>query len=135
MHLVKRLDEMADHVKDAARALILLLGAKVVREMWEHFAETTKVLVSCATTLHEAIDKLGTNPPEAMELAKQIDEYESIVDEKYLIGKELLLKHSNKMDVATILLLKDIIEEMEHIADACDHVADYIRILTVARET
>jgi hypothetical protein len=135
MHLVKRLDEMADHVKDAARAVILLLEAKVVREMWEHFAETTKVLVSCATTLREAIIKLGTSPPGAMELAKQIDEYEGIVDEKYLIGKELLLKHSNKMDAATIMLLKDLIEEMEHVADACDHTADYIRILTVATET
>jgi predicted phosphate transport protein (TIGR00153 family) len=134
MHLVKRLDEMADHVKDASRAVVLLLDAKVVKEMWKQLAETAKDLVACATTLRNAIEKLGTNPPRAMELAKKIDAIESRVDEKYLEAKALLLKHSNKMDAATILLLKDLIEEMEHVADACDDTADYVRILTVARE-
>jgi predicted phosphate transport protein (TIGR00153 family) len=135
MHLVKRLDEMADHVKDASRAVFVLLDAKVVKELWKQFAETAKDLVACATTLRNAIEKLGTNPPEALKLAKKIDEIEQRVDEKYLVEKALLLKHSNKMDAATILLLKDLIEEMEHVADACDDTGDYVRILTVARET
>lgn len=135
MHLVKRLDDMADHVKDAARAVLLLLEAKVPREMWEHFVETSEDLVACASTLRKAIEKLGTNPPEAMELAKKIDEIEGRVDEKYLKAKKLLLKNSNKMDAATISLVKDLIEEMEHVADSCDDIADYVRILTVARET
>jgi len=135
MHLVKRLDEMADHVKDGARAVSLLLEAKVVKEMWEQFATTSKDLVACATTLRKAIEKLGTNPSEAMKLAKQIDEIENRVDEDYLRSKALLLKYSNKMNAATILLLKDLIEEMEHVADSCDDTADYVRILTVGRET
>ena len=134
MHLVKRLDEMADHVKDASRAVVLLLDAKVVKELWKQFAETAKDLVACATTLRNAIEKLGTDPPKAMELAKQIDEIEGRVDEKYLKSKALLLKYSNEMNAATIVILKDLIEEMEHVADACDDTADYVRILTVARE-
>jgi predicted phosphate transport protein (TIGR00153 family) len=134
MHLVKRLDEMADHVKDASRAVVLLLDAKVIKEMWEQFAETAEDLVACATTLRNAIEKLGTDPPRAMELAKKIDEIEGRVDEKYLKSRALLLKHSNKMDAATIVLLKDLIEEMEHVADTCDDTADYVRILTVTRE-
>ena len=134
MHLVKRLDEMADHVKDASRAVVLLLDAKVVKEMWKQFAETAKDLVAGATTLRNAIEKLGTDPPGAMKLAKQIDEIEGRVDEKYLKSKALLLKHSNKMDAATTMILKDLIEEMEHVADACDDTADYVRILTVTRE-
>ena len=134
MHLVKRLDEMADHVKDASRAVVILLDAKVLKEMWEHFAETAKDLVECATTLRNAIEKLGTDPPRAMKLAKQIDEIEGRVDEKYLKAKALLIKNSNKMDAATIVVLKDLIEEMEHVADACDDTADYVRILTVTRE-
>jgi predicted phosphate transport protein (TIGR00153 family) len=135
MHLVKRLDEMADHVKDAARAVILLLDAKVVREMWEQFAETSKDLVDCATTLRKAIEKLGTNPIEAMELAKKIDAIEGRVDEKYLKSRATLLRRSDDMNAATIYLLRDLIEEMEHVADSCDDTADYVRILTVARET
>ena len=134
MHLVKRLDQMADHVKDASRAVILLLEAEVPKEMWKQFAKTAKDLVDGATTLRKAIENLGTNPAKAMELAKQIDKIEQQVDEKYLKSKAMLLKYSKETDAATILLLKDLIEEMEHVADACDDTADYVRILTVSRE-
>ena len=135
MHLVKRLDEMADHVKDASRAVIILLEAEVPKEMWEQFALTAKDLVVCATTLRKAIEHLGTEPEKAMELAKQIDKIEGQVDEKYVKSKAMLLKHSKDTDAATIMLLKDLIEEMEHVADSCDDTADYVRILTVSRET
>jgi len=134
MHLVKRLDQLADHVKDASRAVVLLLEAEVPKEMWKQFAETAKDLVVCATTLRKAIENLGTNPAKAMELAKQIDAIEGKVDEKYLTSKAMLLKYSKETDAATILLLKDLIEEMEHVADSCDDTADYVRILTVSRE-
>jgi len=134
MHLVKRLDEMADHVKDASRAVILLLEAVVPKEIWKQFAKTAKDLVECATTLRKAIENLGTDPVKAMELAKQIDKIESQVDKKTLKSKALLLKYSKETDTATIVLLKDLIEEMEHVADACDDTADYVRILTVTRE-
>ncbi len=134
MHLVKRLDQMADHVKDASRSVVLLLEAEVPNLMWNQFAQTAKDLVECATTLRKAIEQLGTDPANAMELAKQIDEIEGKVDEKYLKSKAMLLKHSKEMDAATIMLLKDLIEEMEHVADACDDTADYVRVLTVSRE-
>jgi predicted phosphate transport protein (TIGR00153 family) len=135
MHLVKRLDEMADHVKDASRAVILLLEVKVPREMWEQFVLTASDLVECATTLRKAIEQLGIDPDKAMELAKQIDAIEGKVDEKYLTSKAMLLRYSKETDAATILLLKDLIEEMEHVADSCDDTADYVRILTVSRES
>ncbi|MCW4015899.1 MAG: DUF47 family protein [Candidatus Bathyarchaeota archaeon] len=134
MHLVKRLDQMADHVKDASRAVILLLEAQVPKDMWKQFAETAKELVDCATTLRKSIEQLGTDPAKAMELAKQIDVIEGKVDKKYLKSKAMLLEYSKETDAATILLLKDLIEEMEHVADACDDTADYVRILTVSRD-
>jgi len=135
MHLVKRLDQMADHVKDASRAVVVLLEAIVPKEMWKQFSETAKELVVCATTLRKAIEQLGVNPEKAMSLAKQIDEIEGKVDEHYIKSKAMLLQYSKETDAATILLLKDLIEEMEHVADACDDTADYVRILTVSRES
>jgi len=135
MHLVKRLDVMADHVKDSGRSVIVLLEAKVVREIWEQFVEIAKDLVACSTILRKALDMLGTNPLEARELSKKVDEVESMVDEKYLKTKALLLKHADRMDSATLMLLRDLLESMEHVADSCDDTADYIRILTVTRET
>ena len=134
MYLVKTLDQMADHVKDASRAVILLLEAEVPKEMWKQCAEIAKELVVGATTLRKAIEQLGTDPVKAMELAKKIDKIEGKVDEKYLTSKAMLLKHSAETDAATIMILNDLIEEMEHVADACDDTADYVRILTFTRE-
>jgi uncharacterized protein Yka (UPF0111/DUF47 family) len=103
--------------------------------MWKQFAETAKELVNIATALRKAIEQLGGDSSKAMKLAKQIDKIEGKVDEKYLKSKAMLLKYSKETDAATILLLKDLIEEMEHVADACDDTADYVRILTVSRES
>jgi len=134
MHLVKRLDVMADHVKDSARSVLVLLEAKVVKDVWKKFAEIARDLVTIATTLRNAIEKLGVSPSEAMRLAKSIDEIEGRVDEKYVEVKALLLQNSDKMNAATLLFLKDLVESMECVADSADDTADYVRILAVARE-
>jgi len=135
MHLVKRLDVMADQVKDSARTVMVLLDAKVLREMWEQFVGISKDLVVCATTLREAIEKLGTDPSEVRGLTKKIDKIEARVDQKYLETKSLFIKYTDKMDSATLMMLKDLLESMEEVADSCDDTADYVRILAVARET
>ena len=71
MHLVKRLDQMADHVKDASRAVILLLEANRSKGNVETVCpKPPKSLVDCATTLRKAIEKLGMNPEKAMDLSK-----------------------------------------------------------------
>jgi len=133
LHLVKRLDVMADLVKDSARSVMVLLEAKVLRELWKKFLEISKDLVACATTLRKAIETLGTESAEANELAKKIDEIEQKVDEKCLETKSLLIKYTDKMDCVTLMLLKDLLESMENVADTCDDTADYVRILTVVR--
>jgi len=135
MHLVKRLDVMADHVKDSGRSVVVLLEAKVMKEIWEQFVEIAKDLVVCSTSLRKALDKLGTNLPEARELSKKVDEIEHMVDEKYLKTKGILLKYADRMDSATLMLLSDLLESMENVADSCCDTSDYVRILTVARET
>jgi len=135
MHLVKRLDVMADHVKDSARSVLVLLEAKVVKDIWGKLAEMARDLVKMATTLRSAIEKVGVNPSEAVELAKSLDAIEGHVDEKYVETKALLLKNSDRMNAATLLFLKDLVESMECVADCADDTADYVRILAVARET
>ncbi|HDI12310.1 MAG TPA: DUF47 family protein [Candidatus Bathyarchaeota archaeon] len=131
LHLVKRLDVMADHVKDSARNLLILLDEKVPMEIWDSYAEITKDLVESATTLRRALEKLGVNPPEARKLAKQIDKIEGRVDDKYLKAKWLLLQQKD-LSAATILILKDLLELLEQIADTSCDTADYIRVLTVS---
>ncbi len=135
MHLVKRLDVMADFVKDSARTLLILTQAEIPKEIWNLYVDVAKDLVECASTLRKSIEKLETNLAEARALSEKVDQVESKVDEKYLKMKGLLLKHSRKIDPAALLMLRDLIEDMEEVADSCDDTADYVRILTVTRET
>lgn len=134
MHLVKRLDEMADHVKDAARSVDMILKTKIPEIFWKPLVCIATKLVECAKILRRAIEALGTNPPEAKRLAITIDKIEGEIDEKYQEIKELLLQHSDEMTAATVLFLRDLAEEMEHVADSCDDTADYVRILASTRE-
>jgi predicted phosphate transport protein (TIGR00153 family) len=134
MHLVKRLDEMADHVKDAARSLNLLLETNIPKSFWDPLVDVATKLVEITRILRKAIEALGANPSEARKLAITIDKIEGEIDDKYQEIKTLLLEHSNKMSAATVLFLRDLAEEMEHVADSCDDTADYVRILAATRE-
>jgi len=133
MHLVKSLDEMADHVKDGARDAELLLDSAIPKVFWERLLSISNHLVNEANTLRKAVEALGTDTAMAIELAKQIDEIEGKVDEEYMETKGMFLAHIGEIDPASFLFLRDIIEELEHVADACDDTADYVRILAVAR--
>ncbi len=131
LHLVKRLDVLADHVKDSARNVLILLDEKVPDEIWSSYTNITEDLVKCATTLRKALEKLGVNPAKAMELAKEVDVIEGRVDDKYLKAKWLLLQQK-ELKAPTIIVLKDLLDLLEQIADTCCDTADYIRVLTVS---
>jgi predicted phosphate transport protein (TIGR00153 family) len=134
MHLVKRLDVMADHVKDSGRNVLLLLEINVPKDLWNAYAEMAKDLVECAKVLRASIEKLGSNPAEARALSQKVDDVEKRVDEKHLRIKGLLLKSDKEVTPSTLLMLKDLVESMEQVADNCDDTADYVRVLTITRE-
>jgi len=134
MHLVKRLDTMADHVKDAGRSLKLLLESQMPKEVWSELVDITRDLVEESATLRKSIEKLGVDAVEVRALAKKVDDVETRVDERYLKVKGMLLNHGRDMDAGTLLILRDLLQSLEEVADSCDDTADYVRILTVTRE-
>jgi len=134
MHLVKRLDVMADHVKDSGRNVLLLLEISIPRELWNAYAEMAKDLVECAKALRASIEKLGSDPVEARTLSQKVDDVEKRVDDKNLKIKGLLLKSDKEVNPSTLFILKDLVESMEEVADSCDDTADYVRVLTITRE-
>lgn len=131
MHIVKRLDVMADQVKDSARNLKLLLGEEIPTEIWNTNTKIAETLVKEAELLGSTIETLSIAPPEATELAKKVDEQENIVDDEYLKAKAMLSGYAKKLNFATMLVVKDLLECMEQIADTCADTADYIRVLAV----
>ena len=135
MHLVKRLDVMADHVKDSGRHVLLLLEINIPTTLWNAYVEMAKDLVDCAKALRASIEKLGTDPLEARRLSEKVDEFEKHADEKNLHIKTLLLKSDKDVAPSALFVLKDLVESMEEVADSCDDTADYVRVLTITRES
>jgi predicted phosphate transport protein (TIGR00153 family) len=132
MHLVKRLDVMADHVKDSARNVLVLIDLIVPKELWIGFEKMSIGLVKCAAVLKESLGYLGENPTKARESSLNVEKEENKVDQQFLKIKSLLLKYGEKVNPAILLILKDLLDSMEEAADSCADTGDYIRLLTVS---
>lgn len=127
--LIERLDRMADHVKDSARSVIVLMASKVPQEVLDEYVGVAMNLKECATALGECIGMLGADPLKTRELAEKVDLFEGKVDEGYVKVKSLLIKYSKDIDVAVLIELRDLLDHMEDSADLCADTADYIRVL------
>jgi hypothetical protein len=129
LHLVKRLDTLADHVKDAARCMEMLGGTRLPQEMYEKTVHMTSLLVDCAQALRGCIEKITAAPAEAIIGAQKVEEIEHVIDEDYLKTKALFIKYGEKMNVGAMVIFDDLIEFLEQAADQCADTADYILIL------
>src|SRR4030043_2380209 len=76
LHLVKRLDTLADHTKDAARCLEMLGEAELPQELSQKTVFMTTKLVETPQTRPGRMEKIALNPAEAIEQAKKVGEIE-----------------------------------------------------------
>ena len=83
----------------------------------------------------QVVHHLGSDPTEAMSLARWIDEVEKKVDKKHLQIKGLMLKSEKEVAPSALIMLKDLVESMEQVADYCDDTADYVRVLAIVRKS
>lgn len=132
MNLVKNLDKTADHVKDSARNVLVLLDAEIPKEIWEAYHDMATGIVSTAAVLRESLKSLGEDNSRARAMSERVEEEENKVDKKYLKIKSLLLNYGRKLNPATLILLKDLLDSMEEATDRCADTGDYIRVLTVS---
>jgi predicted phosphate transport protein (TIGR00153 family) len=130
LHLVKRLDTLADHTKDAARCLQMLGDAKIPEELCEKTVYMTSKLVDTAQTLRFSIEKISSNPSEAIAEAKKVEDIEHDLDTEYLKAKSLFVKYGDKINCGAMVIFDDLIEFIEHAADMCADTADYIVVLS-----
>jgi predicted phosphate transport protein (TIGR00153 family) len=132
LHLVKRLDMFADHVKDAARCIKMLGNSRIPDELWEKAVHITSTLVDCATALRGSIKNISANPVEALKGAKKVEEIEAEIDGEYLETKSLFIKCAEQMNSGALIIFDDMVEFLEEAADMCADTADYIVTLASA---
>jgi len=132
MNLVKNLDKTADHIKDSARNVLVLLNIDVPKEMWEAYHDMASGIVNTAAVLRESLKSLGEDNSRARAMSERVEEEENKVDKKYLKIKSLLLEYGRKLNPSTLIILKDLLDSMEEATDRCADTGDYIRVLTVS---
>jgi len=130
LHLVKRLDTLADHTKDAARCLEMLGDAKIPAELCQKTVFMTGKLVEAAQTLRGGIEKISPNPAEAILEAQKVQHIEHDLDTEYLKTKALFVKYGDEINCGAMVIFDDLIEFIEHASDMCADTADYIVILS-----
>lgn len=130
MHLVKRLDTLADHVKDAARCAKMLADSEIPKELWEKTVHMVSTLAECAQALRGSIEKIAVNSAAAIKGAKKVEQIEGKIDEEYLETKSLFVKYGDQINSGTMVIFDDLVEFIEHAADMCADTADYIVILS-----
>ncbi len=129
LHLVKRLDTLADHVKDAARCMEMLAETRLPKELYEGTVHMTSLLVDCAHALRGCIEKITVAPVEAMQGAQKVEEIEHQIDDDYVKTKASFVKHGEQMNIGAMVVFDDLIEFIEQAADMCADTADYIVVL------
>ncbi|MCS7114818.1 MAG: DUF47 family protein [Nitrososphaerota archaeon] len=130
LHLVKRLDTLADHVKDAARCLEILQDVQIPQELIQNTLQMTSTLVECTSALRTSIEKISSAPAEAIKHSAKVEEIENKIDNKYINMKKLLLTHGKQMNLGAIIIFDNLIEFIEQAADMCADTADYITTLS-----
>lgn len=129
MHVVKRLDTLADHVKDAARCVKMLADSQLPKELWEKTAHIVSTLVECALALRGSIEKIAVDSAAAIRGAEKVEQIEDKIDEEYLKIKSLFVKYGDQVNCGAMVIFDDLVEFIEYAADMCADTADYIVIL------
>jgi len=130
LHLVKRADTLADHTKDVARCLEMLAEVKIPQELSGKAVLMTGRLVDMVNILRSSVEKISTNPTQAINEAKRVEEIEHIIDDEYLKGKGLFVKYGVTMNKGALIIFDDLMEYLENAADMCADTADYIYVLS-----
>ena len=130
LHLVKRLDTLADHTKDAARCIEMLGETEIPEELTQKTVLMTSKLVETAQTLQISIERISSNPLDAIVQAKKVGEIEHDLDAEYLKTKTLFVKYGTRINCGAMVIFDDLIEFIEHAADMCADTADYIIVLS-----
>lgn len=131
IHLVERIDDVADYANGAARLVVLFREAPP-DSLKEGIAKFGDLLLRATKQLHEAMDKLASGDRKAaLDLCTAVERAEEEAD----VLKAELYQQLFYMDLpaSTLLLLHNLIESMENTADKAEDAADLLRVLTVSR--
>ena len=125
------MDEIAGYITGIYFKLSNVKVSTLKNDKLEHeLTELIELVVDEIYKLNQIIRTLGTDTAKSIELAQETQKIEREIDTKYRI---LSIKAMNKIsDTKELLLVKDIIEGIEEMADKCQEVSDSFILLALS---
>jgi predicted phosphate transport protein (TIGR00153 family) len=132
MHLMKRVDMVADWCRESTRVLSAVPMNNVPPSLREAAVKMAEGAKDCATALRRAIGRMMDKPDEAMQAADDVERMEEHVDDLFEKSRQLLGKEE-KLNAGTAVLMNELYESIEMIADWCEDACDQIRVIIIRR--
>ena len=125
------MDEIAGYITGIYFKLSNVKVSTLKSEKFEHeLTELINLVVDEIYKLNQIIRTLSTDTAKSIELAQETQKIEREIDTKYRV---LSIKAMNKIsDTKELLLVKDIIEGIEEMADKCQEVSDSFILLALS---
>lgn len=132
MGLVKKVDMVADWSRESTRILGATPMQHVPKPIKKELLEMVRSVKECARSLQKCVNKMMTKPEEALQAADIVEREEEKTDDiheraRILIGNEDIPK------AGVAVLISQLFEAIEMIADSCEDACDQVRIIMVRK--
>jgi predicted phosphate transport protein (TIGR00153 family) len=132
MGLVKRVDMVADWNRESTRILGAIPMEYVPNTIKAEFSDMVKGVKACVISLQKCVNKMMTRSEEALQAADEVEREEEKVDDIHERARVLLGKEDISRAGAAVLI-SQLFEAMEMIADSCEDVCDQVRVIMVRK--
>jgi predicted phosphate transport protein (TIGR00153 family) len=124
--------EIADFCKGIAFRIFQMLerGWNVPSNLKKDIVDLAGAVSDTASMLRDTFLMLNYGSPKVLEKAKDVEVAERKVDDKYRDLEITILE--SKLDIHTLLLMRDVIQLLEDTADKIEDASDAARILAFA---
>jgi predicted phosphate transport protein (TIGR00153 family) len=133
MHLMKRVDMVADWSRESTRLLNVLPMEKVPESLQNACVRMVDGDKACAVALRGCIEKMTVNRQEALKAADEVERKEEIVDEIHENSRRLLAEEE-LLKAGVAVLIGQLLESLETVADSCEDACDQVRVIIVRRQ-
>jgi len=132
MHLMKRVDMVADWSRESTRILSATPMQDVPDSLKKAAVEMVEGVRKCSTALRKCINSMAEKPEEALKAADEVERLEENVDDLFENSRRLLAKEE-RLKVGVAVLMNELFEAIEMAADACEDACDQVRVIVVRR--
>jgi hypothetical protein len=125
------MDEIAGYITGIAFKLSNIKGTTLKNaDLNKQLTELIELVVDEIYKLNEIIRSLNTNSNKSIELAQETQKIEREIDIKY--RKMTITVLNDITNTKELLLMKDVIEGIEEMADKCQEVSDSFILLALS---